>query len=124
MEWLTLIIMATGGKKSRTLPVLHIENMVVLDLKYIQIGNTFRFSNHQQKLSHLHFYEMTFITKQSSNMEHAPFSFAFYGTKCVSLLLWVMWTVRLKLKDIWEAQMVQDSQMAVEPLPSRSGFSH
>lgn len=76
MEWLTLIIMATGGKKK--LPVLNIENMVVLDLKYIQTGNTFNFSNHQQKFSHLHFYEMTFITKQSSSVEYAPFSFAFW----------------------------------------------
>lgn len=77
--------MATGGKKR--LPVLSIENMAVVAVKYIQIGNTFNFSNHQHKFSHLHFYEMTFITKLNYNMEYAPFSFAFYGTKYASILL-------------------------------------
>lgn len=76
-----------GNWRGKTLPALNIENMVVLDLKYIQIGNTFNFSNQKQKFSHLHFYEMTFITKQSSSVEYAPFSFAFCGTKCASLLL-------------------------------------
>lgn len=76
-----------GNWRKKKLPVLNIENMVALDLKYIQIGNTFSFSNHQQKFSHLHFYEMTFITKQSTRVECAPFSFAFCGTKYASLLL-------------------------------------
>lgn len=79
-----------GNWRGKKLPVLNIENMVVLDLKYLRIGNTFNFSNHQQKFSHLHFYEMTFITKQSSSVDYAPFSFAFYDTKHASLLLSVI----------------------------------
>lgn len=58
-----------GEKK---LPVLSIENMVVVAAKYIQIDNKFNFSN-QHKFSHLHFYETTFITKQNYNMEYESF---------------------------------------------------
>jgi len=67
--------------------LLSIENTAVVAVKYIQIGNTFHFSNHQHKFSHLHFYEMPFIIKQNYNREYAPFSFAFYGTKYASILL-------------------------------------
>lgn len=48
--------------------------MVVVAVKYIQIDNKFNFSN-QHKFSHLHFYEMTFITKQNYNMEYESFLF-------------------------------------------------
>lgn len=47
--------------------------MADVEVKYIQSGNTFNFSNHQHKFSHLHFYEMAFSTKQNYNMEYAPF---------------------------------------------------
>lgn len=88
--------MATGGINVSSL--LSIENMAVVAVKYIQLGNTLNFSNHQQKFSHLHFYEVTFITEQNYNMEYAPFSFAFYGTKYASILLSVILISRLKLK--------------------------
>lgn len=68
------------------MPVLSIENMAVVAVKCIQIGTILNFSN-QHKFSHLHFYEITFITKQNYNMEYAPFPFVFYGRKYASILL-------------------------------------
>lgn len=72
-----------GEKK---LPVLSIENMVVVAVKYIQIDNKFNFSN-QHKFSHLHFYEMTFITIKTTTWNMNLFCFAFYGTKYAGILL-------------------------------------
>lgn len=57
--------------------------MAVVAVKCIQIGTILNFSN-QHKFSHLHFYEITFITKQNYNM---PFPFVFYGRKYASILL-------------------------------------
>lgn len=60
--------------------------------------NWFSVSNHHQKLSHLHFYGLSFTTQQNYKREHAPFCFAFHSTKYASISLRVVLISKSKVR--------------------------